>query len=285
MARSHNKKRNVGIIYELLLRSIAASLIEGDKERASAGLRIIENRFDKSTEIYKEFRIFNALAMSTISSTPAAAGILAEAKSAIRRADSDRLDSEKSGLIRDVNHYLCDDNFYYRKIPNYRVYGTIQNLFNEWRKRDSASFKKIIACEGKVVEWLISEKAEQKDILDHESPDVDSLVVKIMTDRINEKYSINLNTEQKDIISTYSFSLVSDDKSIIREKLENIKADSINELCSFSAHTDNNVLLEKIELVREKISRLLFEKIDDSVITKCLTLSQMKSQIRDDMNV
>ena len=285
MSRSHNKKRNVGIIYELLLRSIAASLIEGDKDRASAGLKIIENRFDQSTEIYKEFRIFNALARSTISSTPAAAGILAEAKGAIRRSNRSSLNSEKSGLIRDVNHYLCDDKFYYRKIPNYRIYGTIQNLFNEWRKNDTASFRKIIECEGKVVEWLISEKNSVQKISDHANPDVDNLVVKIMTDKINEKYNANLNSEQKEIISAYSFSLVNNDKLMIREKLENIKKESLAELDSFSAHTDNGTLTEKIEGVKDRISELLFENIDDGVITKCLTLSLLKSQIRDDMNV
>ena len=136
MGRSHNKKRNVGIIYELLLRNISNSLVEDDKQKAAKTLKIIENRFDNSTELYKEFRLFNALAKSTISDSAVAAAILTEAKNAARRCDTYKLSKEKSYLIRDINHTLGDDNFYHRRIPEYKIYATIQTLLNEWRKED-----------------------------------------------------------------------------------------------------------------------------------------------------
>ena len=102
MARTHNKKRNIGIIYELLLRCISSSLIDENKSSAQVALGIIEKRFDKSTEIYKEFRLFNALAKSTVSDTPVASAILSEAKQAARRCNKKQLDREKSLLIRDI---------------------------------------------------------------------------------------------------------------------------------------------------------------------------------------
>ena len=87
MSKSHNKKRNVGIIYELLLRSVSNSLINDDKLSAQQALDIIGKRFDKSTEIYKEFRLFNALAKSNVSNSAVTAAILTEAKQAARRCD------------------------------------------------------------------------------------------------------------------------------------------------------------------------------------------------------
>ena len=87
MAKSHNKKRNVGIIYELLLRSVSDALIEGKTKKAQNTLDIIQKRFDKSTELYKEFRLFNALAKSTVSNSAIAAAILNEAKSAARKSN------------------------------------------------------------------------------------------------------------------------------------------------------------------------------------------------------
>ena len=83
----HNKKRNVGIIYELLLRSVSSAIVEGDKNRAQLALDIIEKHYDKKTELYKEYRLFNALIKSTVSDTPVAAAVLSEAKSAARRSD------------------------------------------------------------------------------------------------------------------------------------------------------------------------------------------------------
>ena len=126
MSRSHNKKRNVGIIYEFLLRNISDSLISGDKSSAQNALKIIEKRFDKDTELYKEFRLFNALAKSTVSDSAVAAAILTEAKHAARRCDTAALDKEKSLLIRDINHKLSDSSFYHRTTA--RVHSLMQQF-------------------------------------------------------------------------------------------------------------------------------------------------------------
>ena len=126
----HNKKRNVGIIYELMLRHISEKLIEGKEDEAQYALDVIGKSFNTDTEIYKEFRLFNALANSTVSSSSVAATILSEARSACRRIDRLRLDREKSCLIKEINYNLSDKNFYNRQIPNYREYASIQNLLN-----------------------------------------------------------------------------------------------------------------------------------------------------------
>ena len=75
MAKTHNKKRNVGLMYELLLRYISYSLVEDRKKDAQVALDIISERFSQDTELYKEFRLFNALAKSTVSDTAIAAAI------------------------------------------------------------------------------------------------------------------------------------------------------------------------------------------------------------------
>jgi hypothetical protein len=79
MSRSHNKKRNVGIIYELLLRNISSHLVAKNNKLAQESLDLLTNHFNKSSEIYKEFRLFNALANATVSDSAVAAGILSEA--------------------------------------------------------------------------------------------------------------------------------------------------------------------------------------------------------------
>ena len=73
--RSHNKKRNSGIIFELLLRHVSSRLIEEDTAGAQKALNIIEKYFKKGSELYKEFRLFNALAKSHVSNTSIAAAI------------------------------------------------------------------------------------------------------------------------------------------------------------------------------------------------------------------
>ena len=93
----HNKKRNVGIVYELLLKHISKSLLENNKREAKKAAKIIEKRFgDKNSEIYKEFRLFNALANSKVKNTHTVASILQEAKSAARKNfNFEKLEKEK----------------------------------------------------------------------------------------------------------------------------------------------------------------------------------------------
>ena len=283
MGRSHNKKRNVGIIYELLLRNISNSLIESDKSKASTALKIIERRFDNSTALYKEFRLFNALAKSTISDSAVAAAILTEAKNAARRCDINQLIKEKSYLIRDINHTLQDSDFYHRRIPEYKIYATIQTLLNEWRKEDRSNLSKMVQYEAKVIEWLLSEK-ESCLIDEISNPDVNQLVVKIMTEKINDKYKGKLDKKQRGLIKSYVFSISNDNGSSIKRNLENVRLETIKNLECLKDMTDNNIILEKIDLVKNKVEIQDSSIVSDDNISKFLVIMKLHEEVREALN-
>tara|TARA_B100000700_G_scaffold181313_1_gene200004 strand:+ start:3078 stop:3932 length:855 start_codon:yes stop_codon:yes gene_type:complete len=281
-ARSHNKKRNVGIIFELLLRHVSDRLVEDDQKGAQKALNLIEKYFNKNTELYKEFRLFNALAKSTVSSTSVAAAILTEAKQASRRCNTSQLSREKSLLIREINHSLHDDKFYYRRVPDYTVYATIQTLINEWRSVDRSDLAKMVEYESKTVEWLLKEKQEGETA--EQNTDVDALVVKIMSEKFNKKYTGRLNDEQKDIVRSYVFSIAEDNGKSIKDKLSLMRENTLSEMNTFLDTTDNKFILEKADVVRKIISRQNLENIDDSVISKMLVISRLKSEIEGGLN-
>ena len=283
MSNKHNKKRNVGIIYELFVRHIANCIIENDKKSAKVATNIMEKRFAKGTELYKEFRLFNALATSNISSTPAAAAILTEAKGAARRFNSTKLDREKSALIKDINYKINDNSFYYRNISNYSEYANIQNLLNEWRKEDDANLKKIVEFEKKAVDWLITEKSNnnleiaQKEAENSQS---DKLVFNLMTKKLNEKYS-HMSKEQKEIIKNYAF-YAETNRSKLVEYLENKKNQTLKSLNGFSKINENKIVNGKINEVAEKIKNLDTSDISDSSIVKFLTLTNLVNEINSE---
>ncbi len=283
MPKSHNKKRNIGIIYELLLRHISSSLVSNDKNLAEKALRIIESRFDKNTEIYKEFRLFNALARSTASSTSVVAAILSEAKSAARRCNEKTLNREKSLLIKDINYNLEDQNFYHRRIPEYKIYATIQTLLNDWRREDQADLTRVIEYEGKVAEWLLKEKTTKQDV--EVNSDIDALVVKIMTEKLNKKYGGKLSLEQASLMNTYALRLDDQNEDRLRESLNEVRDKTIDALGSFKDACENDVLLEKFDNVLDKINKInLEEKIDDDTIFKLLTICELKNQLKEALN-
>ena len=283
MSKSHNKKRNVGVIYELLLRNISHSLIGNDKGTAQTALKIIEKRFDKSSELYKEFRLFNALIKSTVSSSATAAAILTEAKSAARRCDESKLNKEKSLLIRDINYKLKDKDFYHRRVPEYKVYATIQTLLNDWRSGDSSDFSRVIQYESKAAEWLLSEKEGTENLENSVNADVNSLVVQIMTEKINSRYGDKLNEDQRDIIKDYVFSISENKNEKILNRLHETKDRILLDLDMFRDKTENKVILNKISSVKDKILNESFNNVDDSTISRFLILVQLKRELSNMM--
>ena len=129
----HNKKRNSGLLYELLIRKISRSLVEGDNKSASISKSIVKKYFNAGTELHKEYRLINALVNVPVGSESIATAVLSEAREASKKFDSKALKIEKSNLIREINHELNKDDFYAESVPNYRMYATASSVIGYWR--------------------------------------------------------------------------------------------------------------------------------------------------------
>jgi len=278
MNRQHNKKRNIGIVYEQLLRYITEKVVQGDKPAAQKALSIIERRFNPRTEIYKEFRLFKALVKTTVSDTPVAAAILTEAKSAARRLDRERLDTEKSSLIKEINYTIGAD-LYDKKIDEYKDFATIQTLINDWQMGDIADLSRVVQYESKIVEKLIEKKVPVATLDEQKTPEVDNLVVKIMTEKINSKWNEKLSGEQREILRTYAFYTDESSRERLRESLSHVQRSAVSALYSFKKNNTNPVLMEKVDNVISAVKEIDLREITDDTIARFLTISQMKSEI------
>ncbi len=276
----HNKKRNVGIIYELFLRHITSLLVNKKQGQVEVATKILERRFKKGTELFKEFKIFNTLINSSIKSEDLACSLLKETKSIAKSIDQKKLQREKSYLIKDINYNLNDSNFYYRSIPNYRQYANLQNLLNEWKKDElSQDLKSMFEKEQKAINWLLNESKEKKPtIVDEKESDINNLTVGIMTEKINKKYS-SFTSDQKEIIQNYALYAV-EDQERFASYLSNKKKETLTEILSFKNTCDNNFIMEKIDNVYDKIQSLDVNNIDDASIVKFLTITNLLNELK-----
>jgi hypothetical protein len=275
----HNKKRNVGIIYELLLRHVSSKLVENKKAEAQIALDIIEKRFDHSTELFKEFRLFKALTTSTAEDSAIAAAIIQESKAAAKRIDGEKLEAEKGRLIHDINYKINESTFYTASISDYKTFATIQTLINNWRSNDRADLTKMVMYEGQLIQKLLEEKQPAPVLEEQKTEDTDMLVIKIMTEKLNEKYAGTLTNEQKDIIKNYVFAAASDDMSEFTSYLDSIKANTLSMVSELYKTTDNDIILEKVEEVKNKITSLRTDDIQDSTIQRFLQVSSLKDEL------
>ena len=76
---------------------------------------------------------------------------------------------------------------------------------------------------------MLSSKDEQETLSEIESSNenIDALVVKIMTEKINKKYGDNLNDEQKTILGNYVFNLRENNLNEIQRHLASVKKQTL----------------------------------------------------------
>jgi len=268
----HNKKRNVALIYEQLIRYISKSLVEGNHDKARVAMGIVKEHFSKGTHLYKEFRLFNAVLRTTVTDTRLADRILAEARDAAKKHDSVALDKEKSRLIASINKRLDESNFFDMKIPEYKDLATFQTLLNEWRKGESSNIATVVQFEEKARNILMTEK-NLPELLKTES--VNGVTVRIMKEKVAKKLGNDLSESQLKLVMS---SVKKNDVVTVR-LMHETKVSALRVLEKFALENTNQVLAEKIRPVIESIKSLDSKDTCDENIARHLLLSKMAEEI------
>ena len=274
--RSHNKKRNVGIIYEQLLAVAAKGIVESKPALTQKAKKLISRFYKEGTEIYREHRLFKALVEPHIEDGSLATKILGEAKKAANNHNTGRLEREKSRLIKEIN-YSFGKGFYQQKVENYTKYATIQTLLNDWRT-PAADIHRVTLYEAKVHKILLEEK-QTKTLVKEHNKEVDNLVVKVMTDKYNSKYGKQLTDVQQMLVKQYVFA-ENGNSAGFKSMLKRIKETVIRDLVDYQAECDNNHVANKINEVKEDIRSLDINTLDDQTMTRFLTLCDLSEELR-----
>ena len=274
--RSHNKKRNVGIIYEQLLSTAARGIVESNTKITSKAKKLIARFYNEDTEIYREHRLFKALIEPHIEDGSLATKILGEAKRAAQMHNEPRLRREKSRLIKEIN-YSFGKEFYSQKVKDYTKFATVQTLLNDWRT--GADVHRIALYESKVHKILTEDK-KTTSLNSHQNKEVDNLVVKVMTDKYNDKYGKQLTEVQQMLVKQYVFAENGDSKGF-NNMLKRIQETVLRDLTVYETECDNNHVASKINEVKEDIMSLDITTLNDQTMTRFLTLCDLSEQLRE----
>jgi|LWDU01.1.fsa_nt_gi hypothetical protein len=276
MMMKHNKKRNVGIIYEQLAQAFSEALVEKNQKKAVFVKKIIDDHYEKAGELFKEFKIFNALLKVNVSSDSLATNILKEAKIATVSLNKKKLKIEKSLLIKDINYTLNEENFYSRNVPGYRNLATVQNLMNLWCQNSKNDLQKVVEYENKV-HGLLKEEKKNINVKQEFNPEVNPLVLKIMQEKFQKKYKRFLSKKQSLIIESY----IGEDVSATKKLLKEVKMEVVKKAKMFESGCENQILLEKSGRVISKLSDLDENRIDDDSIAKFLLACKLCEQLEE----
>jgi hypothetical protein len=273
MSNQHNKKRNVGIIYEQLLLRASAALVDNDISTASKCTGLIKKYYRPGTEIFKEFRLFQALINTTVKSDMLGTRLMQEARRGVHIFSPRQLEVEKSSLIRDINKLIDDQNFFNQPVKEYKVYATVQTLMNDWRKEEESNLGRVVEYESKLLEWMKSDKEETQSLNELTTNDVTSLTVKVMNEKFEKKWGEKLNETQRALIRDYVHGRVDENM------LDSIKRRTLRGLSRLRESTDSQVIIEKLNEVKQTVESVNPRSLDDAGIVKFMQLTQLYQEM------
>ena len=277
MSLRHNKKRNVGLVYEFLARYLAEAIIDNRDGDIAKAKMLVRKHFNKGTDLYKELKLFRALHESTSATRESALVLIGRVKEATKDQSQQRLDLEKTSMIHEINAVLQDDKFFDRTIKEYKTFATIQVLLNHWRAGDSLheSISESVELEQKLVEHLLENKSVHDQLTTDSTKDenVNGLVVNILADKINKKFSAVFNENQMKIVQLYAQS----DYVGLAPLLETIKEQALVCIDSNSSNYDSTTQSKLTEarglLTSSDYSN--FSVINDELVTFYMGVSKL----------
>lgn len=285
---THQKKRNTGLLYEFLVHYISEQLVQGNREKYAKAVKILKNSFRKNSELIKEFKLMRALLNASVSQH-VVAEIMVEAKNIAKSIDTRKLDKEKSFLIKNINYHLNENScFYDVDVNNYKMYATTQVLFNLWRD-ERADLGSVGQFSTKLVEHMTSHAPliEKENVMgiEAESPGSTRLLMKIMSQKLNEKYNGILNNDQKSLIRAFAFSASSNDKEATLRKLVEIKQNVIKNINQYLVETNSDMLKQKLNSTRDKVLAEQVENFDEAQVIRFLSYLKLNEELSKDEDV
>lgn len=262
----HSKFKNTGILFELLVRQIAADTLAG---KNSLSLQIIKSHFKKATELTKELNLYHTLQKETFDTQYKAQEFVNIVLEQRKNLNESILRKQKYNLIKSIKEsYKIDDFFKYR-VNNYKQLASTYKLFEFTQE---ISPKEWVDCKNTIFESIVNKKeqlVEEKlnEEYTNQPKEIRLLAYKFLVDSFNEKYS-SLNLEQRTILRTYINNIDNSDK---------LRKYVISEVKKLKIQFSKTIISDKIVSIKLNETINLMENI---ITSKVISETQVLSLLR-----
>jgi hypothetical protein len=263
----HNKYKNTGVLFELLVRQIATDTLNNKDSNATS---IIKKHFGRNTELSKELKLYQATIKESFDSEYKASEFLNIVLTERSKLNTQTLNRQKYNLIKDIkNSYVIDDFFKYR-VTNYKENASIYKLF-EYSSNDNP--KQHIDCKSTLLEHITGKskksivESKVNENYSKQPKEVRLLAWKLLVENFNEKYTA-LTKKQRSVLKEYINSV---DNS---EKLKSFVVKECNIL--ESALNKINITDDVIKIKVNEVIKLTAKLKESKIISESQVLSLLR---------
>lgn len=196
---SHNKKRNVGLVYELLAREVAQATLDKSAKaahRAAEALDVIATHMGPGSVLEEELGLHKSVMEARGSAPALARRIVDELRAAGIRlsASSARRDPAKTALIHEINKRLGQQTFGHW-VPDYTAHASIGIMLSRGLGRLDESVE-LARVEEHLVHFLSGPESPSRRL----DPDATLHTYQTAVGIFQEEYGASLTPDQSALI-------------------------------------------------------------------------------------
>jgi len=283
MKIKHSKYRNTGLIYELLVKQIAADVL-GSKE--SPAIQILKKYFSGTSTLVKEYKLYEFIVKNNAVNQSKAETIISTITEVSRKFNQKLLKQQKYDLISDIKSNYKVDEFFSMDVRDYKALASLYCLLEAQNSSDLVDPSFLISNKTTLLEHLTSTKQnkdEVKDSLIEEyskyDKDLKLLTFKILLEKFNSKYR-DLLPEQKNILKEFITSVNSSKKLF---NLVNIEFAKIaEEVKNLSSKITDDIIKIKLDEVAKAITPLKStDKVKDTHLINLMQYYDLVNELKN----
>ena len=282
MRIKHNKLRNTGLIFELLVKQIAADTLS---RKDSPSVSILKKYFTGGSAIAKEFKLYEFILKSKNVSQSKAETVLSTITEISRKLNQNDLKDQKYKLVADLKAHYNLNEFFSIQVREYKALAALYCLLEAQNNSDLVDPNSLIENKTTILEHLTSNSQNEQDVKDtlieeysKYDKDLRLLTFKILLEKFNDKYK-DLLPEQKNILREFITSVNSNARlrNIVNEELTKITKDVLD----LTPKVKDQVVKIKLNEIAKSINPVSNkEKISDSHLINLMQYYDLVNELR-----
>lgn len=283
MKIKHSKYKNTGLIFELLVKQVAADTLS---RKDSPAVKIIKKFYTGNTSLVKEFKLYDFVIKNKGVGSRKAETILSTIIEISRKLDTVSLKKQKYELIKELKEQYNLEEFFSIKVDNYKPLAALYCLLEAQNTADLLDPNIFIDNKTTLLEHLTQNSQSQgkvKDALIEEyskyDKDLRLLTYKILLEKFNNQYA-ELLPEQKNILKEFITSVNSTTRlrNIVNEEMEKLNS----QITKFKGKVTDDIVKIKLEEIQKSITPIKnTQKVDDSHLVNLMQYYELVNELKN----
>lgn len=283
MKIKHSKYKNTGLIFELLVKQVAADTLS---RKESPAIKVIKKFYTGNTTLVKEFKLYDFVLKNKGVGSKKAETILSTIVEISRKLDVNSLRKQKYELIKELKSHYDLEEFFSIKVESYKPLAALYCLLEAQNTLDLVDPTVFVDNKTTILEHLTQSKVSQGDVKNalieeysKYDKDLRLLTYKILLEKFNDQYK-DLLPEQKNILKEFIISANSSTRlrNIVNEEVTILKK-SISEL---KERISDEIVKIKLEEIYKSMTLVKnTQKVDDNHLVSLMQYYELVNELKN----